>query len=80
MLGYEELKVRRVLTASSELPTTAQNISAGTPWGGELVVRKRTGDPLVADTATLRPGPLASILPLVNVKLGQSLYGDEFHV
>ena len=73
MLGYEESRVKRVLPASNELPTIAQNISAGTPWGGELVVRNRTGDPLVADTATLRPGPLASIPPFVIVKLGQSL-------
>jgi len=43
-------------------------------------VIKRTGDPLVADVATLRVGPFALMPPFVIVKLGQSLYGNEFHV
>lgn len=43
-------------------------------------MRKRTGDPLAADIATLLPGPFASIPPLVIAKLGQLLYGYESHV
>jgi len=39
-----------------------------------------TSDPLVADVATLRVGPFALMPPFVIVKLGQSLYGNEFHV
>jgi len=59
---------------------TTQNIWEGAVSGRAFVVRKETGDPLVADVATLRTGPFALMPPLVIVKLGQVLYGYEFHV
>jgi len=59
---------------------TTQKIWAGAVSGRAFVVRKETGDPFVADVATLRTGPFALIPPVVIVKLGQSLYGYEFHV
>ena len=75
-----ETTVRRALEIPKGLHTTAQKIWAGVFSGGAFVVRKTTGDPLVADVATLRTGPLALIPPSVIVKLGQSLYGNESHV
>ena len=71
---------QKVHRSSNELHTTAQKIWAGVLSGGAFVVTKLTGDPLVADVATLRVGPFALIPPFVIVKLGQSLYGNESHV
>ena len=48
--------------------------------GGTFAAMKRAGDPLVADVATLRMGPFASMPPFAIVRLGQSLYGNEFHI
>lgn len=72
LVGYGDT-VRTALVMTNRLHTTAQKIWVGASRGGVFFVRKTTGDPLVADTATLSIGPFASIPPFVIVKLGQSL-------